>query len=169
MTATVHEFTSALERQTALRRAFGCFGTGVTVVTVQSQGAPVGMTANSFSSISLDPPLVLWAPSVLSLRHSHFVNATEFCIHVLGADQLNVARHFARSGSDFSTVTWDTSPLGAPRISGCLAEFHCTTHAVHPAGDHSLILGEVVHVSENETGANGLLFERGQFGQFQPL
>ncbi len=169
MTVTVHQFTPTHERQRALRRAFGCFGTGVTVVTVQTSGGPMGMTANSFSSISLEPPLVLWSPAVQSKRHDHFVKADTFCIHVLAADQLALAQHFARFGSDFSNVDWVPGPVGAPKIAGCLAEFHCTTHAIHPAGDHSLILGEVQHVIQRETEAQGLLFDKGRFGTFSVL
>ena len=110
MTVTVHSFTPTIERQKALRKAFGCFGTGVTVVTVFTDDGPVGMTANSFSSISLDPPLVLWAPSVLSMRHAYFAQAKEFCIHVLGADQLDIAQHFSKNGTDFSVVNWSSGP-----------------------------------------------------------
>lgn len=169
MTVTAHTFTPTHDRQIALRKAFSCFGTGVTVVTVNTTNGPVGMTANSFSSISLNPPLVLWAPSVLSLRHTHFVNAKQFCIHVLGAHQLEMAEHFAKHDADFSPFDWQLGPLDAPQISGCLAEFHCTTHAIHPAGDHSLILGEVRHVVQNDSGAQGLLFDQGRFGSFKPL
>ena len=169
MTVTVHSFTPTIERQKALRKAFGCFGTGVTVVTVATNDGPVGMTANSFSSISLDPPLVLWAPSVLSLRHTYFAKAKDFCIHVLGADQLDIAQHFSKHGTDFSVVDWTPGPLGAPQIAGCLAEFHCQTHAIHPAGDHSLIVGEVMHVVQNDSGGQGLLFDQSRFGQFAPF
>lgn len=169
MNGTTHHFTPSQDRQKALRRAFGCFGTGVTVVTVETENGPLGMTANSFSSISLDPPLILWSPAKNSKRHDFFVNAENFCIHVLSAHQLSLAEHFATQGSDFSQIDWGAGPLDAPAISGCLAEFHCTTHAVHPAGDHSLILGEVKHVMQSEEDAPGLLFDKGRFGRFRDL
>ncbi|MEM9638390.1 MAG: flavin reductase family protein, partial [Pseudomonadota bacterium] len=147
MTADPRYFTPTADRKADLRRAFGCFGTGVTVVTTQTTDGPLGMTANSFSSISLTPPLVLWSPAVASRRHDAFIQAESFCIHVLAASQLNIARHFASNGGDFDTFDWAPGALGAPRLSGCLAEFYCTTHAVHPAGDHSLVLGEVQQVA----------------------
>lgn len=168
MSADPRLFTPTADRQAELRRAFGCFGTGVTVVTTQTADGPLGMTANSFSSISLDPPLVLWSPAVSSRRHDAFTEAKSFCIHVLSADQLDIAQHFASNGGDFDSFQWSIGPLGAPCLSGCLAEFFCTTHAVHPAGDHSLILGEVQQVAQNAQGAPGLLFNQGRFGRFTP-
>lgn len=166
MTVTVHQFTPTHERQRLLRRAFGYFGTGVTVVTVQTQDGPMGMTANSFSSISLEPPLILWSPAVNSTRHDFFAQAETFCVHVLAAEQLPLAQHFARFGSDFSEQDWKPGPVGAPVLTGCLAEFHCITHAVYPAGDHSVILGEVQQVVQQDTGTKGLMFDRGRFGTF---
>lgn len=149
-----------------LRRAFGHFGTGVTIVTVQTPQGPLGMTANSFSSISLDPPLVLWAPGKESKRHDAFATAAAFCVHVLGADQLALAQHFATQGHDFDAFGWIEGPNGAPTLSGCLATFHCDTYAVHPAGDHSLILGHVRHAATRAGEATGLLFDQGRYGIF---
>lgn len=151
-----------------LRRALGRFGTGVTVITALTDWGPLGMTANSFSSVSLDPPLVLWSPATSSKRHDAFVAASHFCVHVLGADQQALARHFAAQGHDFEGHPWTPGPDGAPMLAGCLASFHCETFAVHPAGDHSLILGRVHHLSEQAGDATGLLFDRGRFGQFSP-
>ena len=159
-------FTPTAERSKDLRRAFGCYGTGVTVVTTELDSGPLGMTANSFSSVSLDPPLILWCPAVSSRRHDAFVTAKRFCIHVLSADQLHVAKHFASQGDGFSTSDWSPGAHGTPVLRGCLAEFHCDTHAVHPAGDHSLVLGRVVRVALHDQDAAGLLFDRGRFGHF---
>jgi len=153
---------------TALRRAFGRFGTGVTVVTTQSAQGPLGMTANSFASVSLDPPLVLWSPAISSKRHDSFTAASSFCIHVLGADQEALAQHFATQGHDFTGFDWTKGPGGAPSFPGSLAQFHCDTYAVHPAGDHSLILGHVRHIALREDGASGLMFDQGRYGQFTP-
>ncbi|GFE50013.1 flavin oxidoreductase [Roseobacter cerasinus] len=166
MTAEPRNFTPSADRHAELRRAFGCFGTGVTVITTQTADGPLGMTANSFSSVSLSPPLVLWSPALSSGRHDAFADAESFCIHVLGETQLAMARHFAKHGDGFDMFPWDTGPFGAPRLQGCLAEFHCRTHAVHPAGDHSLILGEVQHVAQSAEDQPGLLFDRGRFGRF---
>ncbi len=164
-TATLH-FEPSADNTRALRDAFGCFCTGVTVVTTTTPDGPLGMTANSFSSISLDPALVLWSPAVSSQRHDAFVRAATFCIHVLSQHQLDAARHFATNGGDFTQFPWTPGPVGAPVLHGCLAEFHCSTYAVHPAGDHSLILGEVQHVFHHKVSAGGLLFDKGRFGRF---
>lgn len=159
-------FEPSPERSRELRRAFGFFGTGVTIITAQTAQGPLGMTANSFSSISLDPPLVLWSPAKSSQRHDAFVAAQCFCIHVLSAAQLELADHFATQGYDFSDIDWQEGPLGSPALQGCLAEFHCRRHAVHPAGDHSLVLGEVCHVVHSQTDRPSLIFQNGAFGSF---
>jgi flavin reductase (DIM6/NTAB) family NADH-FMN oxidoreductase RutF len=169
MNAETFSFEPSAARSRDLRKAFGCFGTGVTVITTQMPTGPLGMTANSFSSISLDPALVLWAPARNSLRHDAFVKAETFTIHVLSDRQLDVARHFATNGHDFSPFSWAPGPLGAPTLSGVLAEFHCTTFAVHPAGDHSLVLGQVRHVVRRASDRTGLLFDQGRFGHFTPV
>ena len=152
----------------ALRQAFGRFGTGVTVVTTQSQFGPLGMTVNSFSSVSLDPPLVLWSAASDSKRHDVFAETENFCIHVLGAHQKAIAAHFASQGHDFKDVGFSHGPGGAPQLDGCLAVFHCTRFAVHPAGDHSVILGRIIAAAESAAASDGLLFERGRFGTFTP-
>ena len=168
MSGQSHSFEPTPEHGLELRKAFGCFGTGVTIITAQTADGPLGMTANSFSSISLDPPLVLWSPAKSSKRHDAFVAAEHFCIHVLAADQLALAQHFATNGTDFGEFRWTSGPLTAPSLHGCLAEFHCKTYDVHPAGDHSLILGDVKTVTQHHRDIPGLLFEKGQFGSFRP-
>lgn len=166
MTETMQSFTPHPDATQDLRRAFGRFGTGVTVVTTRTPKGPLGITANSFSSVSLDPPLVLWSPACTSRRHDAFAAAPAFCVHVLGAGQLPLAQHFAGQGHDFTGFNWIDGPNGLPTLEGCLATFHCNTYAVHPAGDHSLILGHVRHAAVAEGEAPGLLFDRGRFGQF---
>ncbi len=159
-------FTPDSSTAQALRRAFGRYGTGVTIVTTLTPDGPLGMTANSFSSVSLDPPLVLWSPARTSKRHDAFVTAQYFSIHVLGADQQALADHFAGNGHGFEAFDWVSCPLGTPTLKGCLASFHCETYAVHPAGDHSLILGHVKHAAEVEGHGAGLMFDQGRYGQF---
>ena len=167
MSVPASSFTPTPDRSVELRRAFGNFGTGVTIVTVMTADGPVGMTANSFSSVSLDPPLVLWSPARRSKRHDAFADAGHFCVHVLGVDQLAMAQHFAMQGGAFDRFDWREGSNGAPRLDGCLSVFHCDTHAVYPAGDHSLILGRVREVEMAETvDTQGLLFEKGRFGRF---
>ena len=152
----------------ALRDAFGRFGTGVTVVTTQTAEGPLGMTANSFSSVSLDPPLVLWSAALRSKRHDAFAEAEAYCIHILGEDQRGLADHFASQGHDFSGFNWQEGPAAAPELAGCLAVFHCVPFAVHPAGDHSMIVGEVTHAAAKPGAGAGLLFDQGRFGTFAP-
>lgn len=166
MSDPMHEITPGPETTDDLRRAFGRYGTGVTVVTTRTAHGPLGMTANSFSSVSLDPALVLWSPACSSKRHDAFATALHFCVHVLSAEQRALAHHFASQGHDFSGFDWTEGPEGVPTFSDCLATFHCETYAVHPAGDHSLILGQVRHATIHESDAPGLMFDRGRFGQF---
>ncbi|MFD2738933.1 flavin reductase family protein [Sulfitobacter aestuarii] len=168
MSGRMQSFVPDPDAADELRRAFGRFGTGVTVITVQSPQGPLGMTANSFSSVSLDPPLVLWSPATRSKRHDAFATAAQFCVHVLRADQLDLANHFASDGLNFDRFAWTPGPNGAPTLTQCLASFHCDTYAVHPAGDHSLILGHVRHAAVQDGDAPGLMFDRGRYGTFAP-
>ncbi|NNE51067.1 MAG: flavin reductase family protein [Sulfitobacter sp.] len=149
-----------------LRRAFGQFGTGVTIVTAMTDRGPLGMTANSFSSVSLAPPLVLWSAAKRSKRHDAFAKAQHYCIHVLGSDQVALANHFATEGEAFESFDWVKGPDGAPTLPGCLAAFQCNTYAVHPAGDHSLIVGEITHAAVTDRTLSGLIFHKGTFGAF---
>lgn len=151
---TVHDFRSALSR----------FATGVTVVTCQSERGPLGITANSFASLSLDPPLVLWSPAKSSSRHASFVAAERFVIHILGAEQADTCRQFTRNGLNFSGLDLTTCAGGAPLIEGCLAHFECSHHAAHDAGDHTIVVGRV----EAAAAKNGkpLVFSGGAFGGF---
>lgn len=163
-------FAPEAEDGAPLRAAFGRFGTGVTVITTQTETGPLGMTANSFSSVSLEPPLVLWSAALRSKRHDAFARARHFCIHILAEDQAALALHFAGQGHDFSGFDWHEGPEGLPTLAGVLATFHCETHAVHPAGDHSVILGRIRHAAQRhgDSEGAGLLFDRGRFGTFLP-
>lgn len=150
--------------QKELRRAFGQFATGVTVVTVQTPQGPLGMTANSFSSVSLEPPLVLWCPAKSSHRYAAFAAASHFAVHVLGAEQEALAMAFARSGQAFDDLDIRTNAQGVPLLPMSLARFECRTHALHDAGDHAIILGEV-ELAETRPGAP-LIFCQGGFTAF---
>ncbi|WP_240453872.1 flavin reductase family protein [Chachezhania antarctica] len=158
------EFTPKPGTTKAFREALGCFGTGVTIVTALNHGAPVAMTANSFSAVSLDPPLVLWCPARKSQRHDWMVEAQHFSIHVVAEDQEDLAARFARTGDDFDGVDWVKGPEGVPHLAGCLARFDCHRHAVHDGGDHSIIVGHVAHAAYR--AGQGLIFKRGQYGGF---
>ena len=160
-------FIPGPETRAAYREALGCFGTGVTVVTTMTEAGPLAMTANSFASVSLDPPLVLWCPARGSLRHDAFVAARRFAIHVMAETQQALAAHFAATGGDFDRVEWQAGADGVPQLAGCLARFDCAAHAVHDGGDHSIIVGRVLQASHRP--GQGLMFKRGQYGGFAGL
>ena len=148
----------------AYRAALGAFATGVTVVTTSTDTGPVGITANSFASVSLDPALILWSPAKSSSRFKAFHAASRFAVHVLGDTQSDVAKAFTRSMDAFASVTWALSAAGTPELQGCLARFECETFAIHDAGDHVIILGQVRHVSQ--ASGEPLVFHNGAFGRF---
>ena len=151
-----------------LRDAFGTFATGVTVVTaVRPDGEPVGTTANSFTSLSLEPPLVLWCLSNQSASLTAFKPGSPFAVHVLGHEQRDLATHFARRGLEKFDVDfhWRREP-GPPHIAGALCRLDCRVRVVEPGGDHWIIVGEVMSVTRRE-GAS-LIFHAGRFGRFVP-
>ncbi len=143
------------------RSALGCFATGVTIVTTQTASGPLGMTANSFSSLSMTPPLVMWAPAKSSLRYPHFVEAKHFAIHVLHEGQQDLALAFARQGDAFDPTIWQANAQNVPVIADCLARFECSAHAVHDGGDHSIIVGKVTQLVMNS--GRPLVFAQGQY------
>lgn len=151
---TVHDFRAALGR----------FATGVTVVTCMSDRGPLGMTVNSFASVSLDPPLVLWSPAKSSSRHAAFVTAEHFVVHVLGVEQQEICRQFARDGLNFEGLTVTECAGGAPLIEGCLAHFECSRHATHDAGDHTIVVGRVEAAAAKD--GQPLVFAVGALGVF---
>lgn len=156
------EFAPGEDTARLFRDALGRFATGVTVVTCQSELGPLGITANSFASLSLDPPLVLWSPAKSSRRYQAFVEAERFAIHVLGDTQKDVCMNFTKQGDDFSTLDWSLGAFDVPLIEGCLARFECTRHAIHDGGDHSLIIGRVETLELRE--GSPLIFAKGAFG-----
>ena len=148
----------------AFRDALGRFATGVTVVTCKSELGPLGITANSFASLSLDPPLVLWSPARASRRFQAFVDARHYAIHVLSKRQQDLCEHFATQGHDFSGLTWSANTQDVPLFEDCLARFECRRHAIHDGGDHAIIVGhvEAAELSDGEP----LLFAGGRYGGF---
>ncbi len=146
------------------RNALGRFATGVTVVTCHGPDGPIGITANSFASVSLDPPLVLWSPAKSSSRHDIFVGAKSFAIHVMSDDQADICTGFVKNWSAFDGLDWSTNVDGTPLINGCLARFECTQEVCHDAGDHTIIIGRVT-AAEIGSG-NPLIFASGQYGRF---
>lgn len=131
-----------------LRDAFGCFTTGVTVVTTTTdEGKPAGFTANSFASVSLDPPLGLVCVDLKANSLPLLEAAGAFVVNVLHAGQEDIARRFTVKGGDrfrhLPTRVWET---GAPVIDGCMANFECVTHQAFDAGDHRIFIGRIVKV-----------------------
>lgn len=155
-------FVPGAQTTRAFRDALGRFATGVTIVTTQSTKGPLGITANSFAALSLDPPLVMWAPGRFSRRFDAFAEAGHFAIHVLAADQLPMAKHFAADGLDFDLPGVTVGASGIPLLPQCLARFECASHAVHPGGDHAIVVGKVQRVT-TRAGA-GLSFFSGSYG-----
>ncbi len=150
--------------QKAFRDALGRFATGVTVVTTHSEIGPLGITANSFASVSLDPPLVLWSPAKHSRRYHAFAEAADFAIHVIGAEQAEIASRFSRNGTAFDGCDWAPSDRGVPLLNGCLARFECSTVTTHDGGDHRIVIARVLRATWRD-GAP-LVFSQGQMGRF---
>lgn len=147
----------------AYRRALGHFATGVTIITARHGDQLGGMTANSFSSVSLDPPLIQWALGKSSHSLGVFSQAAHFAVNVLASDQVDLAGHFARSGGDkFAGMEWQPGLGDAPLLQGVAATFECRAHSSIDAGDHFIMLGEVQRFSRN--GRPLLLFAHGRFG-----
>ena len=160
-----HSFIPGPDQTKALRAAFGRFATGVTVVTAQGPRGPVGITANSFTSVSLSPPLLLWCPAKSSQRHDAFVGASEFALHVMNAGQDALTEAFSRRGHAFELCDWAPSETGVPLIEGCAARFECTTRDRVDAGDHTVIIARVTRIT-TEPGAEPRVILGGAWGGF---
>lgn len=147
----------------AFREALGRFATGVTVVTASADdGTPVGVTANSFNSVSLEPPMVLWSLAKSSKSLSAFQRAEEFAIHVLGSHQEAISSRFAAKGAEkFAGVEWRLSAGGAPLLSDCAARFVCKTAYQYEGGDHVIFVGEVLAYEHSDKPP--LLFHAGGY------
>ncbi len=150
----------------ALRNAFGAFLTGVTVVTTRNgAGEPIGFTANSFTSVSLDPPLLLVCLAKTSRNFEAMTGSTGFAVNILSEAQKEVSNTFARPVDDrFAAVSWHDGPHGSPVFADVSAWFDCSTHQVVEAGDHVILIGRVE--AFEDTGLSGLGYARG--GYFSP-
>jgi flavin reductase (DIM6/NTAB) family NADH-FMN oxidoreductase RutF len=144
-----------------LRDALGRFATGVTVVTTMTRDGPLGITANSFASVSLMPPLVLWSPARKSARFPAFEAASHFAIHVLSSGQQALAERFARAGDDFAGLEFGRGLGGAPLLDGCAARFECRHAAGYDGGDHLIVVGEVLRLQRHDLPP--LLYYRGGY------
>jgi flavin reductase (DIM6/NTAB) family NADH-FMN oxidoreductase RutF len=154
----------------AFRDALGLFATGVTVVTTRDPlGQPVGVTVNSFNSVSLSPPLVLWSLARRASTLAAFTSASHYAIHVLGAEQRALAERFAGRSSDRWADLAFGSGLGkVPLLEGAVAVFECRQRSRYEEGDHLILVGEVERCSHQD-GASPLLFHGGRFYTEHPL
>ncbi len=147
------------------REVLGHFASGLTVVTAMEDDGPVGFTCQSFSALSLDPPLIVLAAAKTSTSWPKVVKAGFFCVNILMAGQEALGRSFAASGTNkFAGVPWTTAATGAPVLEGVLAFIDCSLVDIHDAGDHELVTGRVIEVGTGQ--GEPLIFYRGQFGGF---
>jgi len=145
------------------RQCLGKFATGITVVTcTDDDGRPYGITANSFSSVSLEPRLILWNIARVSNSLQAFLDAGYFAINILAADQRDLSSHFAKSDHTlFDKIEISRSDEDVPLIPGALVCFECRTHQIHDCGDHYIVVGEVLRYASNERAP--LLFFNGKY------
>lgn len=159
------EFTPTPETSREFRSALGQFGTGVTIVTaVDAEGTPIGITVNSFASVSLNPALVLWSPAKASKRFHSFESASNYAIHVLDQSQTELASRFARNAYCFDQCTWRWSEDGVPLLEKAAARFECERVSSHDGGDHAIVVGRVIRAAN--FGGDPLMFVGGEFGRF---
>lgn len=152
----------------AFRRALGNFATGVTVVTAAAaDGRKVGVTANSFNSVSLDPPLILWSIDKRSSSHEVFEAASHFAVNVLAADQIDLSNNFAKPKDDrFAEVEFESGAGGAPLLVDCSARFQCEHFQQVDGGDHWIMIGKVV--AFDDFGRSPLLYHQGAYSMVLP-
>ncbi len=151
------------------RNALGLFATGVTIVTTKtSAGEPIGLTANSFSSVSLSPPLVLWSLSLRSPNLPNFLQATHFAVNVLAHDQIPLSQRFAKPvPRKFDGIAHSLGVHGMPLLDGTAAQFECRTEARHYSGDHVIFIGHVLHYSYADRAPLG--YFRGAYAAIQAV
>jgi flavin reductase (DIM6/NTAB) family NADH-FMN oxidoreductase RutF len=156
------EYRSGHDPRT-LRDALGCFATGVTVVTCLHEGVPAGLTVNSFTSVSLDPPLLLVCIAKRAASAQALTTASHFAINVLQTGQQPASIRFATRNEDrFGTTPWDCGEAGAPILHESLGVFECERYAVYDGGDHHILVGRVVKASF-DAGVDPLLYFRGRY------
>lgn len=148
------------------RQVLGHFATGVTVITAMDGDEPVGMAANSFTSVSLDPPLVAFCAAKASSTWPRIQAAKHYCVNILAEDQEEICRLFATKDAErFRGIGWRTGESGAPILDEALAWIDCRIEAEHDAGDHLIVVGRVCGLDSADSG-KPLLFYRGGYGRF---
>lgn len=151
------------------RAVLGHFASGIVIVTGMDGDEPVGLTCQSFFSLSLEPPLVAFAPSRTSKSWPRIQGSGAFCVNVLTAEQEEVCRLFAQSGADkFKGIGWKPAETGSPLLADCLAWIDCRIDVIHEAGDHVIVVGKVEEIGHTAAHpARPLLFFRGGYGSFE--
>jgi 3-hydroxy-9,10-secoandrosta-1,3,5(10)-triene-9,17-dione monooxygenase reductase component len=148
------------------RNVLGHLPTGVTVVTAHYRGGPVGMSSNSVTSVSLDPPLILFCPSRTSKTWPKIHESGSFCVNIFAAHQEEVSRQFSRVGVDrFAGVSWHERVSG-PALDEAVAWIECAIDAEYPGGDHLIVVGAVSRLEVREGEVEPLVFFRGRYGSF---
>jgi flavin reductase (DIM6/NTAB) family NADH-FMN oxidoreductase RutF len=153
------------------RNALGCFATGITVMTTcEPDGRFVGITVNSFSSVSLDPPLVAFCLDRNALSVNSFLNAEHFGVNVLSEEQETLSAAFARSssGDKFVGLQFEVGTTGCPLLPDCLTHLECVREAAHLAGDHLIVVGRVIRLAQRAEG-RPLLYFRGRYAKLGSL
>jgi len=147
------------------RNTVGCFATGITVITgIDEEGDPVGFTANSFTSLSLEPPMVLFCLDRNVASFEAFHHRRHFAVNILSAEQEHLSRQFAKSGAEkWSGVVFETWERGCPILDGCLANFECDIDSIYEGGDHVIVVGEVIRMACAESVPKPILYYRGQY------
>lgn len=151
-----------------LRNALGCFATGITVVTTRDAGgAPVGLTVNSFNSVSLEPPLVVWSLGLQTKVRPVFESCSHYAINVLAEDQIHISHRFASRDPDkFAGLHFTDGIDGVPLLDGCCARFECRNTVRHAGGDHLVFISEVVRFGASERAP--LVFHAGAYRKLAP-
>jgi flavin reductase (DIM6/NTAB) family NADH-FMN oxidoreductase RutF/DNA-binding MarR family transcriptional regulator len=144
------------------RRCLGQYGTGIAIITTETEGRRAAVTVNSFASVSLDPPLVLWSITNTSRSYPLFKKGGRFAVNILASTQMNVSTHFASKIEDkFADAVWSPGEFGSPLLDGCLAHFECESYSEVDGGDHTILIGLVRRAVRFE--GEPLLFTQGQY------
>jgi flavin reductase (DIM6/NTAB) family NADH-FMN oxidoreductase RutF len=149
----------------AFRAALGCFPTGIAVMTAAGPDAHIGITVNSFTSVSLNPPLVLWCIDRRSRRYEAFAKAPGFTVSILAGAHKDVSSRLAGAGEhNLDGIALTPTRLGPPALAESLAVFECLLESVQDAGDHAILLGRVMHFAQNDSAGAPLVYFRGKYG-----
>ncbi|GAB2848470.1 flavin reductase family protein [Actinocorallia aurea] len=150
------------------RDVMGGFASGVVVVSGMVEGEPVGLTCQSFTSLSIDPPLIAFCPALSSVTWARIRPSGAFCVNVLAAEQRDVSGLFAQRRDDkFERISWRAGASGTPLIDGAAAHVECEIAAIHPGGDHEIVVGRVTALT-GDAERMPLLYHRGRYGVIAP-